>query len=113
MPHKKNPDVLELMRAKYHSVVACEFEIKNCSANLMSGYNRDIQLTKYPTMRAIEITQQSLIISKHIFCNLKVDKDRCESAMTDELFATDRVYKMVKKGIPFREAYKIVSKDLL
>ena len=63
-------------------------------------------------MRAIETTQQSLIIIKHILSHLKVNKDCCEKALTDEVFATDRVYQLVKNGMPFREAYKIIAKDV-
>lgn len=106
MPQKKNPDVLELMRAKYHSVVACEFEIKNIMGNLISGYNRDLQLTKEPTMKAIDITKESLSIAKLLFDKLEINDESCQKAMTRELFATEEAYELVKKGMPFRDAYK-------
>lgn len=112
MPQKKNPDVLELMRAKYHIVVACEFEIKNITANLISGYNRDFQLTKEPTMKAVEITKESLSIAKLLFEKLEVNEESCKKAMTKELYATERAYEFVKKGMPFRNAYREVAKQL-
>jgi len=111
MPQKKNPDVLELLRAKYHVVVSCEFQVKNIISNLLSGYNRDIQLTKGPTMKGIKTTKESLSIASLVFKNLKVNRKKCNDALTEEVYATKRVYKLVKRGIPFREAYEIVSKE--
>ena len=111
MPQKKNPDVLELMRAKYHTVVACEFEIQQITANLISGYNRDLQLTKEPTMKAFTITKESLSIAKLLFEKLKVHEESCKRAMTEELYATQKAYDLVKKGMPFRDAYREVGKE--
>ncbi|MFQ5637260.1 MAG: argininosuccinate lyase [bacterium] len=110
MPHKKNPDVFELMRAKYHVVVSYEFQLKNISANLISGYNRDLQLTKEATIKSFQITQDCLSITSLIFTGLNVNEKRCQEAMTEELFATEDVYRLVEKGVPFREAYQAISK---
>jgi argininosuccinate lyase len=110
MPQKKNPDVLELLRAKYHLVVGYELQIKNVTANLPSGYNRDVQLTKEPTMSGLETTQQSLSIADLIFQNLEVHADRCEEGLTEEVFATEEVYELVQKGMPFREAYRKIGR---
>lgn len=111
MPQKKNPDVLELMRAKYHVVVSYEFQIKSIIGNLLSGYNRDLQLTKKPTMEGFDITKESLSIMSLVFGDLKVNKENCQKSLTKEIFATERAYKLVKRGMPFREAYKRVSKN--
>lgn len=111
MPQKKNPDVLELLRAKYHIVNSYEFQIKTIIGNLLSGYNRDLQLTKEPTMKGFEMTKESLSIANLIFKNLKVNKEKCNKALTEDIYATEKVYKLVKKGIPLREAYKIISKE--
>ena len=62
MPQKKNPDVLELVRAKYSIVLGYEFQLKNLINNLPSGYNRDLQLTKEPLMKGIETTEDCLKI---------------------------------------------------
>ncbi|MFQ5604306.1 MAG: argininosuccinate lyase [bacterium] len=110
MPQKQNPDVLELLRAKYHAVVAYEMQIKNTVANLTTGYHRDVQLTKEPTMKSLEITHSCLAISILIFSQLQVDKKKCHQALTAELYATEEVYKLVKQGVPFREAYQMVAK---
>ena len=111
MPHKQNPDVLELLRAKYHIVDSCEVQIKSIIGNLISGYNRDLQLTKEPTMKGLEITKQSLLITTLIFTNLKVNKKNCSRALTEDVYATERVYELVKRDTPFREAYKTISEE--
>lgn len=109
MPQKRNPDVLELIRSKYHVVVSYEFQVKNIGSNLISGYHRDIQLTKEPTMKGLEITEQCLTIMSLIFTKLKINQENCRKALTEEVYATEQVYKLVEKGIPFREAYKMIS----
>jgi len=110
MPQKRNPDVLELLRAKYHIVVSYEFQIKNIISNLLSGYNRDLQLTKEPTMKGLQITKESLSVIRLIFKNLKVNKENCNKALTDDIYATNKLYQSVKEGVPFRDAYETISK---
>jgi len=110
MPQKKNPDVLELLRAKYHEVLSYEYQVKSVIGNLLSGYNRDIQLTKEPTLRGFKTTEDCLNILALIFKELKVDKSNCEKALTQELYDTEKVYQLVKQGIPFREAYRRITK---
>ena len=109
MPQKENPDVLELLRANYHVVVSYEFQVKNIIGNLMSGYSRDLQLTKEPVMRGLEITKKSLSITNLIFESLKVNKENCNKALTKDIYATEEVYELVRQGVPFREAYKTIS----
>jgi len=112
MPQKKNPDVLELLRAKYHVVSSFEFQVSQLTANLISGYNRDIQLTKEPVMRGFSITAESIKIAILLFQNISVNEQKCKDAMTDELFATEKVYELVKKGVPFRDAYLKIAKTI-
>jgi len=112
MPQKKNPDVLELLRAKHHVVTAAAHEIASISANLISGYNRDLQLTKEPVMRAVETTLDSMHIAVLLFKNLQVNEDACDQAMTSDLYATEQAYALVEQGVPFREAYQRVAEDL-
>jgi argininosuccinate lyase len=111
MPQKKNPDVLELLRANYHVIVSYEFQVKNIIANLISGYHRDFQQTKGPTLRGFEITKKSLSVLNLVFENLRVNENNCKRAMTNELFATEKAYRLVKQGIPFRDAYLTVAKE--
>ncbi|MBN1385560.1 argininosuccinate lyase [Candidatus Woesearchaeota archaeon] len=110
MPQKKNPDVLELIRAKYHVVLGDEFKVKSIIGNLISGYNRDMQLTKGPLIDSLEILIDSLTIISLVIVNMKINKEKCEKAITKEMYATQEAYKLVKQGIPFREAYKEIGK---
>ncbi len=111
MPNKKNPDVLEMLRAKYHIVVSLEGQVKGIASSLPTGYNRDMQLTKGPLIKGFEITEQSLKAAALLFRNLKVNREMCKKAMTEDIYATEKAYKLVEKGVPFRDAYKEVSKE--
>lgn len=110
MPHKKNPDVLELVRASYHTIVSLEFEVKTMTGNLISGYSRDVQLTKEPVMRGFEITDECLSTMNLVLEKIKVNEKKCKKAMVEELYATQKAYELVGKGIPFRDAYKKISR---
>ena len=112
MPQKKNPDVLEILRGKYHTVKACETEISGLISGLGTGFHRDFQLTKEPAMKGIKTTLDSLEIASLVIKNITVNTDRCKEAMTDEIYATERAYALVKKGIPFREAYRQIGIEL-
>jgi len=109
MPQKKNPDVLELMRARYHVVISNEFQVKSMAANLISGYHRDLQLTKKPVMESIDITVSCLSIISPVIENLAIDADRCRAGLTEEIHATEKVYELVRQGMPFREAYRKIA----
>jgi len=110
MPQKKNPDVLELVRAKYHVVLGEEFKVKSLIGNLMSGYNRDLQLTKEPLFKSIDIVKDCTAMMALVVSGIKFDEAKCKAAMSEELYATEEAYKLVKKGMPFRDAYKTVGK---
>jgi argininosuccinate lyase len=110
MPQKKNPDVLELARGNYHLVLGQELAAKSLIANLMSGFNRDMQLLKEPMFSAVENTKRTLDIMTLVVANIEVDEDNCRKAMTDELYATEEAYKLVQAGTPFRDAYREVAK---
>ncbi len=107
MPQKKNPDVLELVRGKYHVVLGEEFKALSLAGNLISGYNRDAQLAKGPLFACLDIALASLNIMATVVAGLKLDKERCVPA--PELFATEEAYKLVKRGVPFRDAYRRVG----
>jgi argininosuccinate lyase len=113
MPQKKNPDILELMRAKLHEVNGYESTIRSCTANLISGYNRDIQVTKEPLIKAFEASLQTLGVAELLFNNLSVNQEKCAAAMTEELFATEQAYKLVQNGVPFRDAYQLIAQKFI
>ncbi len=111
MPQKKNPDVLELIRGYAHRLLSLEMEVRTLSTNLISGYHRDLQLTKGPVLQAFPIVEQSLEVMAHLCQNLRVRPENCRRAMTPELYATEQVYRLVKQGIPFREAYRRIAQQ--
>ncbi len=110
MPQKKNPDVLELVRAKSKTVQSNLFEVLSIIQNLPSGYHRDFQLTKKPMMESFAITKSCLEIMAKLIEGLKINEENCKKAMTEELYAADEANELVKKGMPFRDAYKEVGK---
>jgi argininosuccinate lyase len=112
MPQKRNPDVLELVRARYHVVLGEQLKVQGLLANLMSGYQRDAQLTKEPVMRALDETEACLGIMPVVLDGMELDRAACAAALTDDLYATERALALVAKGVPFREAYREVAADL-
>ncbi|MFC1561672.1 argininosuccinate lyase [candidate division KSB1 bacterium] len=110
MPHKKNPDALEIMRGYYHVVVSYEFQVLSIPSNLVTGYNRDLQLTKEPLMNSFDITKESLEIAALLLDRVSVNREKCARAMTEELYAVEEAYRLVQEGVPFREAYRRVAK---
>ena len=110
MPQKKNPDVLELIRANYHRILGNAFGMQSMMGNLISGYHRDAQIPKESLMRSLDITSMSLAVITRLVTKLSFNDKRCQQAMTDELFATEEAYKLVEKGVPFREAYQHIAK---
>lgn len=109
MPQKKNYDVLELMRGNVALFNGYQYQIQGIIQNLPSGYNRDFQLTKEPYMKALKLTQDMIGIGALIVENLRVHTKKLTTACSPELYATDDVYKLVKKGVHFREAYREVG----
>ena len=112
VPQKKNPDVLELIRAKYHVVVAEEMKLKGIMGNLMTGYHRDVQLTKEPVFTSFDLTAASVEMMGLVVGGMRIDAKACKQAMSPELYATEEAYRLVKKGVPFREAYRQVKSKL-
>ena len=111
MPQKKNYDVLELVKGKTVTIQSKIVEISLLYSNLPSGYNRDIQLTKKPLMESIEISKSIISIITLVLKNLKPNKKTLEKSMTKELYATEKALNLTKKGIPFRDAYKKITKS--
>lgn len=109
MPHKKNPDVFELIRAKCNRIQSIPNELTLLINNLPSGYHRDMQLTKEILFPAIEELKACLQLMQLMLSNMKVK----EHILTDEkykyLFSVEAVNELVNKGVPFREAYQQVG----
>ena len=113
MPQKKNLDLAELLRSKIHLVLGNYTQIVSLSSNLISGYNRDLQDSKKPLMESLGTTLESLKVTKILLENLTPNKEALETAMTEDLFATEKVFKLVLKGKSFRDAYQKVGKEYL
>ncbi len=111
MPQKRNPDVLELMRAYYHRVLAEAHVLMTLPAGLPGGYHRDLQLTKEALMRAVAVTEDVLSAANALVPDLTFDSDACAAALSPELFATDRALELVQQGVPFRDAYRRAARE--
>ena len=112
MPQKRNPCGLELVRAKAAAVLAHEFAVAGILRALPSGYNRDFQETKGPTMRGLEATLGSLRVMCLTFKKLEVVEENLRKGFVPEIFATDRALELVLEGKPFRDAYREVAAHL-
>jgi argininosuccinate lyase len=112
MPHKKNPDVAELLRGKANKLKALPVQMHLLTSNLPSGYHREFQLTKELLMPAIEEILDLISMTSYLVSNMQVKKDLLQDAKYDLLFSVEEVNKLVVSGIPFREAYQIVGKKI-
>ncbi|RTL58837.1 MAG: argininosuccinate lyase [Sphingobacteriales bacterium] len=109
MPHKKNPDVFELIRAKCNQLQALPNEIAFVANNLPSGYHRDFQLLKEQLFPAFEKLRSCMDMIQLMLSNMKVKADILESDLYKYLFSVEEVNKLALAGVPFREAYKQVG----
>ncbi len=110
MPHKKNPDVAELLRGKSNKLKAVPNQMQLLMSNLPSGYHREFQLTKELLMPAIEEIKDCLEITHYMVTHMKVKADLLKDSKYDLLFSVEEVNKLVVAGMPFREAYVQVGK---
>ena len=111
MPQKKNLDLAELLRSKVHSVLGNYTQIVSLSSNLISGYNRDLQDTKKPFIESLEITLDSLKVTKILIENIVPNEQILKKSMTSELYEVNKAFKLVQTGIPFRDAYMKIKKE--
>ena len=110
MPQKRNPDVLELLRASSATAQACLDESLMITAKLPSGYHRDLQRLKSPVFRSIDLAIDSVDIMAYVLKGLKFRADNIK--LDDGIFATAEAYRLVREeGIPFRDAYRQVARQ--
>ena len=111
MPQKRNPDVLELVRAAAGTVLACLNECQLITTKLPSGFQRDLQRLKAPVFRAIDLTIESVDIMAYLVTTVRFLPENIR--MGKELFATEEAFALVRaEGIPFREAYRRIAHKL-
>jgi argininosuccinate lyase len=112
MPHKKNPDVLELIRSYCNRMKALPNEIAMMTTNLPSGYHRDLQLLKehlFPAFDQLEECMDSLVL---MLTNISIKENLLEDPTYQYLFSVEEVNKAVLGGMPFRDAYKKIGLDI-
>ena len=106
MPQKRNPDVLELIRAGAARLRARQAEVGAVYGPLLAGYQRDLQLTKEPFLEGMQGLIDMLRAFAAVLDGLEVDVERCRQAVLATTGATDAVYRRVAEGVPFRRAYR-------
>ncbi len=112
MPHKKNPDVFELIRARCNKLQALPVEINAILGNLPSGYFRDMQMIKESYLPAFGELQTILEIANFMIGKVKVNKHILDDPKYKYLFSVEVVNKAVLQGVPFRDAYKLIGKQI-
>ncbi len=112
MPHKKNPDLFELIRAKCNVIQGLPNQLSLLTTNLTSGYHRDLQLTKALLLPAIEDLRACLDIAISSLGKIKVSRGILENPKYDYLFSVDTLDSMIQEGVPFREAYKLMAEKI-
>ncbi|WP_333626799.1 argininosuccinate lyase [Sphingobacterium siyangense] len=112
MPHKKNPDVFELIRSRCNKIQALPNEIALMTTNLPSGYHRDLQLLKENLFPAFKSLNECLEIATFMLENISVKENILDDPKYDYLFSVEVVNNEVLKGVPFREAYRTIGIDI-
>jgi len=112
MPHKKNPDVLELLRAKCNRLTMIATEISAVTGNLISGYHRDFQLLKEILHPALEEMQVCLEMMHYAVEHMEVNPDILNEDTYQYIYSVEEVNKKVQAGVPFRDAYRQVASEI-
>ena len=112
MPHKKNPDVFELIRGRCNQLQALPQQISMLTTNLPSGYHRDFQLLKEALFPAIQQIKEVLRIATFGLENIKIKSEILDDPKYQYLYSVEEVNREVLNGLPFRDAYQKVGKDI-
>jgi argininosuccinate lyase len=112
MPHKKNPDVLELVRARCNRLVHLPSEISAVTANLISGYHRDFQILKEILHPGIAELKQCVAMMQFVMEQVSVNREILEDKTYQYIFSVEEVNRKVREGTPFRDAYRQVAAEI-
>ena len=112
MPHKKNPDVFELTRAKCNKIQALPQQIMLIMNNLPSGYFRDLQIIKEVFLPCFQELRDCLSMVTYIIQRIKVNEHILDDPRYDLMFSVEEVNRLATEGMPFRDAYKKVGMDI-
>lgn len=113
MPHKQNPDVFELLRAKSNKIQNLPTEIMMITNNLTSGYHRDFQLLKEAYMGAIDCMKDNLEVCEFMFQHVIIKENIIDNPMYDYMYSVENLNKLVGEGMSFRDAYQQMGKSIL
>ena len=112
MPHKKNPDVFELIRAKTNQIQGVPTTVSFLLTNMSTGYHRDLQLLKEEIFPAFEKLKSCISMSTFMLRSIKIRKDILHDSFYKHVFSVEVVNDLVLKGVPFRDAYKQVGYEI-
>lgn len=112
MPHKKNPDVFELTRAKCNKIQALPQTVMLIMNNLPSGYFRDLQIIKEVFLPSFDELKDCLRMAAYIINRMKVNEHILDNPIYDNMFSVEEVNRLASNGMPFRDAYKKVGLDI-
>ena len=112
MPHKKNPDVWEIMRGNCNRIMAAESEITMLCSNMPHGYHRDFQLLKDILFPKLELMHSCLGMAVYMLENIRINDSILRNHIYDYLFTVEEVNRRVLEGTPFRDAYKAVGTEV-
>ncbi len=112
MPHKKNPDVFELIRAKCNKLQALPQQITLIMNNLPCGYFRDLQIIKESFLPSFDELKDCLKMAAYIINKMEVNRNILDNKMYDLMFSVEEVNRLAAAGMPFRDAYKKVGLDI-
>ena len=109
MPHKKNPDVWEMVRGKCNRILSCENEISLLCSNMPHGYHRDYQLLKDILFPSLSLMHSCLKMTDYMLQYIEINENILSSGLYEHLFTVEEVNRRTLAGVPFREAYKQVG----
>ena len=112
MPQKRNPDVFELIRGKCNLLQSLPAQISALASNLPSGYNRELQLLKQPIFNAFSDIRDCIGIMILMLDNIRLRENITENPVYNAIYSTEEVNRLVREGIPFRDAYRTVAESV-
>ena len=112
MPHKKNPDVWEIMRGNCNRIMSVESQISMLCGNMPHGYHRDFQLLKDILFPALELMHKCLHMADYMLQHIRINERILDSSIYDYLFTVEEVNRRTLAGMPFRDAYKEVGSEV-
>jgi argininosuccinate lyase len=112
MPQKRNPDVVELARARCRELRGLAGQLAHLAGGLPSSYHRDQQLLKAPFLETMAKGEELFRVFTHLLPGLQIQKEACAGACTQELHAAKEACRLAAEGMPFRDAYRVVAQKI-